>query len=96
MAVSTSVRQLIDATKGLDEDVQKEVKAATGLEDIQFEPLERVKPKTILTVAAIGAAFYFLIPQLAQLDLGDVAGANLAWSAEACTSTSPDVASPPE
>ena len=79
MAVSTSVRQLIDATKGLDEDVQKEVKAATGLEDIQFEPLERVKPKTILTVIAIGAAFYFLIPQLAQLDFGDVAGANWAW-----------------
>jgi undecaprenyl-diphosphatase len=79
MAVSTSVRQLIDAAKGLDEDVQEEVKAATGLEDIRFEELERVRPMTIVTVIAIGAAFYFLIPQLAQLDLGDVAGANWAW-----------------
>jgi undecaprenyl-diphosphatase len=79
MAVSTSVRQLIDATKGLDEDVQEAVMAATGLEEIEFAPLERVKPRTILTVVAIGAAFYFLIPQLAQLDLGDIAGANWAW-----------------
>ena len=53
--------------------------AATGLEEIEFAPLERVKPRTILTVVAIGAAFYFLIPQLAQLDLGDIAGANWAW-----------------
>lgn len=79
MAVSTSVRQLIDATKGLDEDVQEAVMAATGLEEIEFEPLERVKPRTILTVVAIGAAFYFLIPQLAELDLDDIAGANWAW-----------------
>jgi undecaprenyl-diphosphatase len=79
MAVSTSVRQLIGSTEGLDEDVHEEVKAATGLEDIEFEPLERISPRTLLTVVAIGAAFYFLIPQLAQLDLGDVAGANWAW-----------------
>jgi undecaprenyl-diphosphatase len=79
MAVSSSVRELIESTKGLDEDVQEEVKAATGLEDIEFEPLERIRPRTLLTVVAIGAAFYFLIPQLAQLDLGDVAGANWAW-----------------
>jgi undecaprenyl-diphosphatase len=79
MAVSTSVRELIESSKGLDEDVQEEVKAATGLEDIEFEPLERIRPQTLLTVVAIGVAFYFLIPQLAQLDLGDVAGANWAW-----------------
>ncbi|MDJ0792353.1 MAG: lysylphosphatidylglycerol synthase transmembrane domain-containing protein [Acidimicrobiia bacterium] len=79
MAVSTSVRQLIDATRGLDEDVQDAVMAATGMEEIEFEPIERVRPRTILTVLAIGAAFYFLIPQLAQLDLGDIAGANWAW-----------------
>ncbi len=79
MAVGTSVRQLIDASKGLDEDVQEAVKAATGLEDIEFEPLERVRPKTILSVLGIGAAFYFLIPQLAQIDLGDIAGANWMW-----------------
>lgn len=79
MAVGTSVRQLIDASKGLDEDVREAVKEATGLEDIEFEPLERVRPKTILSVLGIGAAFYFLIPQLAQLDLGDIAGANWIW-----------------
>ena len=79
MAVSTSVRQLIDSTKGLDEDVQEAVMEATGLEEIEFEPLERIKPRTILTVVAIGAAFYFLIPQLAELDLDDIAGANWAW-----------------
>ena len=79
MAVSASVRQLIDASKGLDEDVQEAVMTATGLEEIEFAPLERVKPRTVLTVVAIGAAFYFLIPQLAQLDLGDIAGANWAW-----------------
>jgi uncharacterized membrane protein YbhN (UPF0104 family)/tRNA A-37 threonylcarbamoyl transferase component Bud32 len=79
MAVGTSVRHLIDASKGLDEDVQQAVKAATGLEDIEFEPLERVRPKTILSVLGIGAAFYFLIPQLAQLDFGDIAGANWVW-----------------
>jgi glycosyltransferase 2 family protein len=79
MAVSTSVRHLIASTKGLDEEVQDAVKAATGLEEIEFEPLERVRPRTLLTVVALGAAFYFLIPQLAQLDLADIAGADWAW-----------------
>jgi glycosyltransferase 2 family protein len=79
MAVSTSVRHLLAATKGLDEDVQDEVKAVTGLEEIEFASLERIRPRTLLTVVALGAAFYFLIPQLAQLDWADVAGADWAW-----------------
>lgn len=79
MAVGTSVRQLIASSEDLDEDVQRAVREATGLGEIEFATLERVKPRTLLTVVAIGFAFYFLIPQLAQLDFGDIAGADWAW-----------------
>ncbi len=79
MAVGTSVRELMQTSGTIDSDVQEAVKQATGLEDIQFESIERVRPRTLLTVVAIGAAFYFLIPQLAELDLADIAGANWAW-----------------
>jgi glycosyltransferase 2 family protein len=79
MAVSTSVRQLIATSEDLDSEVQDAVREATGLEEIQFATLERVRPRTVLTVVAIGFAFYFLIPQLAQLDLAQIADADWAW-----------------
>jgi undecaprenyl-diphosphatase len=79
MAVGSSVRDLIETADGIEGEVHQEVKDATGLEDIEFETIERVQPRTLLTVVAIGAAFYFLIPQLAELDLGEIAGADWAW-----------------
>jgi undecaprenyl-diphosphatase len=79
MAVGTSVRELMQTSGTIDAEVQEAVKQATGLEEIQFESIERVRPRTLLTVVAIGAAFYFLIPQLAELDLSDIAGADWAW-----------------
>jgi undecaprenyl-diphosphatase len=75
-ALGSSIREELKAHKGLLKELREEVKAVSGIEDIQFEPLQRVKPSSLLTVAMLGLAFYFLIPQLAQVDLDDIAGAD--------------------
>lgn len=79
LALTSVTREALKRRKGLADRIQDEVKGATDLEEIEFEQLERVKPRSILTVVMLGLAFYFLIPQLAQVDFDDVSGANWAW-----------------
>jgi len=79
MAATSATRRKLEKAKGLDREVQDEVKRVTGIEEIEFEKIERVSRKTILTALALGAAFYFLIPQLAQIDLSEIAGADWEW-----------------
>ena len=42
--------------------------AAAGVEPPPLERLVRVKPKTLLTIAALAGAFYVMLPQLANVD----------------------------
>ena len=41
--------------------------ARSGADDVPLERLERVRPRTLLTIVALTAAFYFLLPQLANI-----------------------------
>jgi len=69
------------ALKGTDvlERVHDSVADLCGAEAIELEPVERVKPKTIITIAALFAAIYVLIPQLVDVDFATVADANWWW-----------------
>ena len=78
-ALSTTTRNALKKQKGLLEDLQAEVAAATGLEEFELEKLERVRSGAIFTTVMLGFAFYFLIPQLAEVDFGEVAGAEWKW-----------------
>jgi undecaprenyl-diphosphatase len=78
-ALSTTTRNALKKQKGLLDELQTEVAAATGLEEFELERLERVRSGTIFTTVMLGFAFYFLIPQLAEVDFGEVAGAEWKW-----------------
>ena len=78
-ALSSTTRNALRRRKGLLAEIQAEVRAATGLEEIGFEKLERISSKTVFTTVMLGFAFYFLIPQLAEVDFGEVIGADWQW-----------------
>lgn len=46
---------------------------------VELEELERVKPRSLITMAALFLAVYVLIPQLADVDFATVADANWWW-----------------
>jgi undecaprenyl-diphosphatase len=48
--------------------LREDVAAATDVELPPLERLVRVKPKTLLTIAALAGAFYVMLPQLASVD----------------------------
>ena len=78
-ALSSTTRNAMKKQKGLLEDLQTKVRDATGLEEFELEKLQRVNSRTVFTTAMLGFAFYFLIPQLAEVDFGEVVGAEWQW-----------------
>jgi glycosyltransferase 2 family protein len=54
---------------------------ASGREDQELARLQRVRPKTLLAIAAAAGAFYYLLPQLAQVPNSwrAVQSADWAW-----------------
>jgi undecaprenyl-diphosphatase len=57
-------------------------KAQTGVTEVHFADLERVDKKTILMVAVLAGATYFLLPQLADLPgiFSQISEANWGWA----------------
>ena len=56
---------------------------ATGVEPEPLERLVRVRPRTLLMIATLTGAFYFLLPQLANVDdsIDAIRSANWGWLA---------------
>ena len=71
------------ATKALLQELRTDIAAVTGEEPPPLERLIRVNPRTLLMIAVSVGAFYFLLPQLA--DVGDsftaLRSANFWWLA---------------
>jgi glycosyltransferase 2 family protein len=59
-------REMLDALRGA-------VSSATGVEPAPLARLERVRPRTAVSILALAGGFYFLLPQLA--DVGETAEA---------------------
>jgi len=59
------------------------VAAAVGIDDVDFEKIERVKPATLVMMGTIALSLYVLIPQLAQAAglIDELSGAHLGWAA---------------
>src|SRR4029077_15892786 len=55
--------------------------AASGREDQELARIQRVRPRTLLAIAAAAGAFYYLLPQLAQVSSSwrAVQSADWAW-----------------
>jgi glycosyltransferase 2 family protein len=79
LALSAATRRR--ASKSLLTNLRAMVSAATGVEPAPLERLVRVRPRTLITIAALAGAFYILLPQLAHV--GDsfraLRTANWAW-----------------
>jgi glycosyltransferase 2 family protein len=81
LALTAATRR--HASKSLLKAVRDEVGQATGVEPEPLERLVRVRPRTILMIATLTGAFYFLLPQLANVDdsIDAVRSANWGWLA---------------
>ena len=78
-ALGSSTRTAVAAHDGLLDAVRDQVATVTGTERAQLEKLERITWRSVAMVAMLGLAFYFLIPQLAEVRLDDVLGASWGW-----------------
>lgn len=67
LALPSSTRERAKATKSLLDELRSEIGRATGVPDVELERLERVRPRTLVIIAASTIAFYSLLPQLANL-----------------------------
>src|SRR5205085_12479862 len=67
LARSAPPRHSIAQHQGLLAKTRSAAAAADGSADQQLARIQRVRPRTLLTIAALAGAFYFLLPQLAQV-----------------------------
>jgi undecaprenyl-diphosphatase len=81
LALSSATRK--QASKALLRELRDGIATFTGAPPAPLEQLVRVRPRTLLMIAALTAAFYVLLPQLA--DVGDsvdaLGSANWWWLA---------------
>ncbi len=81
-ALSGATQTALKARPGLLEQLQAEVTAQTGVEDVEFEQLERISRRSIFIVALLAAVTYFLVPQLADLPgiIDEIDSAQWGWT----------------
>jgi glycosyltransferase 2 family protein len=81
LALTAATRR--QASKSLLKSVRDEVGEATGVAPEPLERLVRVRPRTLLMIATLTGAFYFLLPQLANVDdsIEAIRSANWGWLA---------------
>jgi glycosyltransferase 2 family protein len=80
-ALSGATRAALKEQPGLLADLQKAVMDRCGIAEPQYEELERLKPKALLTLGILAAVTYFLIPQLADVPgiLKEIRNASWVW-----------------
>jgi len=81
-ALSGATQAALKGHDGLVESLRSAVIEQTGVDDVEPVELERASRTTVITVAALVLATYFLAPQLADLPgiVDEVAGANWSWT----------------
>ncbi len=67
LALSAATRHAIARHDGLLAATRSATVAASGLDGQPMARLQRVRPRTLLAIAAAAGAFYFILPQLAQV-----------------------------
>jgi undecaprenyl-diphosphatase len=67
LALSASTRKSVTQTPNLLKDTRVEAASMGGTPPDQLAQIQRVRPRNLLIIAALAGAFYFLLPQLAQV-----------------------------
>jgi len=83
LALSAATRHSIAQHEGLLAKTRSAAAAAGGSADQPLARIQRVRPRTLVTIAALSGAFYFLLPQLAQVGSSwhAIQSAQWAWLA---------------
>jgi uncharacterized protein (TIRG00374 family) len=82
LALSARTRRRIKGQDALLKRTHNAAIEASGDQaDKNLAQLQRVRPRTLLTIAALAGAFYFLLPQIAQVSSSwhAILSANWAW-----------------
>jgi uncharacterized protein (TIRG00374 family) len=81
LALSAGTRRAIARRDGLLTQTRAAAAAAGGREDQELARIQRVRPRTLLAIAAAAGAFYYLLPKLAQVGSSwqAVQSADWAW-----------------
>ena len=67
LALSAGTRRAIARQKGLLTQTRQAAAAASGRTDTELARLRRVRPRTLLAIAAAAGAYYYLLPELAKV-----------------------------
>jgi glycosyltransferase 2 family protein len=73
LALPAATRRSLRGKREVLDALQEAVRSVTGVESAPLARLERVRPRTAVSILALAAGFYFLLPQLA--DVGETAEA---------------------
>ena len=73
LALPAATRRNLRGNRQVLDDLREAVADATGVEPAPMARLERVRPRTAVSILALAGGFYFLLPQLA--DVGETAEA---------------------
>jgi glycosyltransferase 2 family protein len=80
LALSAGTRHAIARQDGLLAQTRAAASAAGGGEDQQLARIQRIRPRTLLSIAAAAGAFYFLLPKLAQVGSSWRAAQSADWA----------------
>jgi undecaprenyl-diphosphatase len=67
LALSAATRRAVAGHDGLLTRTRAAAAAASGQEPPELARVQRVRPRTLLAIAALTGAFYYLLPELAQV-----------------------------
>jgi uncharacterized protein (TIRG00374 family) len=81
LALSAGTRRAIARHEGLLTQTRQAAAAVSGREDQELARIQRVRPRTLLAIAAAAGAYYYLLPQLAKVGSGwhAIPSADWAW-----------------
>ena len=81
LALSAGTRRAVKQQDGLLARTRAAAAAASGLAAPELVRVQRVRPRTLLTIAALAGAYYYLLPQLAKVSSSwrDLLPAQWAW-----------------
>jgi undecaprenyl-diphosphatase len=84
LALTPRTRAAIKASGGLDQ-LREEVQRVTGIDAVHIAELERIKLRTVVTIAMTAVALWTLIPQLVGVSAvwGELRNVNWWWAAAA-------------
>src|SRR5215475_1293839 len=79
LALSAATRRAVKGQDGLLTRTRAAAAAASGQEPPELVRVQRVRPRTLLTIAALAGAFYYLLPELADVGSSWHAVASAHW-----------------